>query len=53
MDVGPCFCVVLSCVGRDLASRRSPIQGVLPTVQYIHMFQKITFEPEQAKRPNP
>jgi hypothetical protein len=27
------FCVVLFCVGRGLASGRSPVQGVLPTVQ--------------------
>jgi hypothetical protein len=27
------FCVVLSCVGRRLASGWSPVQGVLPTVQ--------------------
>jgi hypothetical protein len=44
------FCVVLSCVGRGLASGRSPVQGVLPTVQQIHKFQKINSEPEQAKR---
>jgi hypothetical protein len=25
-------CVVLSCVGRGLASGRSPVQGVLPIV---------------------
>jgi hypothetical protein len=27
------LCCVLLCVGRGLASGRSPIQGVLPTVQ--------------------
>jgi hypothetical protein len=27
------FCVVLSCVGRGLASGWSPLQGVLSTVQ--------------------
>jgi hypothetical protein len=26
------FCVVLSCVGRGLASGWSPVQGVLPIV---------------------
>jgi hypothetical protein len=26
-------CVVLSCVGRGLASGRSPVEGVLSTVQ--------------------
>jgi hypothetical protein len=47
------FCLVLSCVGRGLAFGRSPVQGVLPTVQYVRKFQKINSEPEQAKRPNP
>jgi hypothetical protein len=27
------FCVVLSCVGSDLATGKSPVQGVLPNVQ--------------------
>jgi hypothetical protein len=40
------FCVVLSCVGRGLVSGRSPVQGVLPTVQEIHKFQKINSELE-------
>jgi hypothetical protein len=34
MDVCPrFFYVVLSCVGRGLESRWSPVQGVLPNVQ--------------------
>jgi hypothetical protein len=33
MDVSAFLCVVLSCVGRGLASGWSPIQGVLPGVQ--------------------
>jgi hypothetical protein len=32
MDVCPRFCVVLSCVGRGLASGWSPGQGVIPNV---------------------
>jgi hypothetical protein len=32
MDVCLFLCVVLSCVGRGLASGRSPVQGVLPIV---------------------
>jgi hypothetical protein len=30
MDV--CLCCVILCVGRGLASGRSPVQGVLPIV---------------------
>jgi hypothetical protein len=32
MDVSACLCVVLSCVGRGLASGLSASQGVLPNV---------------------
>jgi hypothetical protein len=32
MDVCPSFCVVLSCVGRGLATGWSLVQGVLPYV---------------------
>jgi hypothetical protein len=32
-SVSAFFCVVLPCVGTGLVSGRSPIQGVLPTVQ--------------------
>jgi hypothetical protein len=32
MDVCLFLCVVLSCVGRGLASGISPVQGVLPIV---------------------
>jgi len=46
------LCCVVLCVGRGLASDRSPVQGVLPTVQEIHKFQKINSDPEQAKSPN-
>jgi hypothetical protein len=35
MDVCLCFCVVLSCVGRGLASGWSPGQGVLPKCLYM------------------
>jgi hypothetical protein len=45
------LCCVVLCLG--LVSDRSPIQGVLPTVQQIHKFQKINSEPEQSKRSNP
>jgi hypothetical protein len=37
------FCVVLSCVGRGLASGWSPIQGVLPNVQIDSEVQKLSF----------
>jgi hypothetical protein len=47
------LCCVVLCVGRGPTTGRSPVQGVLPTVQQIHKFQKINSEPEQAKRPNP
>jgi hypothetical protein len=47
------FCLLLSCVGRGLASGRSPVQGVPLTVQYIHKFQKINSEQKEAKRSNP
>jgi hypothetical protein len=47
------YCVVLSSVGRGLASGWSPVQGVLPTVQPMLKIQKINSEPEQAKRPDP
>jgi hypothetical protein len=48
------FYVVLSCVGRDLATGCSPVQGVLPNVQkLIHKFQKSNSESEKARRPNP
>jgi hypothetical protein len=33
MDVSVFFCVVVSCVGRGLPTGRSPVQGLLPTVQ--------------------
>jgi len=32
-----CFCVVLSCVGRGLASGWSPSQGVLPNVSVCRL----------------
>jgi len=48
------ICYVVLCrLGRGLASDRSPVQGVLPTEKYIHKFQKVSSELEQAKRPNP
>jgi hypothetical protein len=34
------FCVVLSCVGRDLATGRSPVQRVLPNVGKFPKFGK-------------
>jgi hypothetical protein len=34
------LCVVLSCVGRGLASGRSPVQGVLPNVQIGGPFER-------------
>jgi hypothetical protein len=43
------LCYVVLYVGRDLASSRSPVQGVLLTVQYIHKFQKNKFG--NRKRP--
>jgi len=47
------LCCAVLCVGRGLASGRSPVQGVLPTVKIDSKVQKINSEPEQAKRPNP
>jgi hypothetical protein len=32
------FCVVLSCVGSDLATGRSPVQGVLPKCPKIDLY---------------
>jgi hypothetical protein len=39
----PFFCVVLSCVGRGLASGLSPVQGVLLSVQTDSQVQKLNF----------
>jgi hypothetical protein len=49
-----CFCSVfmLSCVGSDLATGSSPMQGVLPTICNIHNFI-INSKWEQARQPNP
>jgi hypothetical protein len=37
------FCVVLSCVGRGLASGRSPVQGVLQIVQIDSWISEVKF----------
>jgi hypothetical protein len=42
------LCCVVLCVGRGLASGRSPVQGVLPNFQIDHKFQKLNSESEQA-----
>jgi hypothetical protein len=52
--VSPLFWVVLSCASSGLATGRSPVRGVLPTVQkYIHKFEKSNSESEEARAPNP
>jgi hypothetical protein len=43
MCLCPRFRVVLSCVGRRLASGWSPVQGVLPNFLNSHKFQKLKF----------
>jgi hypothetical protein len=47
------FCVVLSCVGRGLASGWSPVQGVLPTVQIDSEVQKLKFWTGTGRWPIP
>jgi hypothetical protein len=47
------LCCVILCIGRGLASGRSPIQGVYQLSSRFISFRKINSEPEQAKRPNP
>jgi len=44
------LCCVLPRAGRGLASGRSPIQGVRPTVQWIHKFQKNNFWKRNRQR---
>jgi hypothetical protein len=45
-----CVCVVL-CVGRGLATRWSPVQGVLPTVYRIKKLKKAVKTQERAVEP--
>jgi len=47
------FCVVLSCVGRDLAMGRSPIQGVVLKCQNGFLGSEVKSELEQARGSNP
>jgi hypothetical protein len=46
-------CVVLSCVGKDVATGRFPIQGALTKCLKRFMVSEVNCESDQARDSNP